>query len=166
MSYLRVKIDAIRKSQLEKFKDKATLILKEDNSERYLPIVINSEQADILAKEITGNISIELSSAPEIFLSGVNASTSDIICVTIHFENDIYYAKVLLYPQDEPLDVKCPIGVALSLAFRTQVPMLVSAEVMNKWALALNGESTWGTSNSIIKTTDVINSIAREALHF
>ena len=135
MSYLRVKINTIRRSQLEKFKDKATLILKEDNSERYLPIVINSEQADILAKEITGNISIELSSAPKIFLSGVNASTSDIICVTIHFENDIYYAKVLLYLQDKPLEMKCPIGVALSLAYRTQAPILVNSEIMDKWAL-------------------------------
>ena len=141
------------------------MILKECTSERYLPIMINSFQADTLASELQG-LPIEQRAAPGLFLSEVNASPSDVICVTVHFENDIYYAKVLLYPQEKLLEVKCPIGVALSLAFRTQVPTLVSTEIMNKWALILNDELTSGTSNSIIKTTDEINSIAREVLHF
>jgi bifunctional DNase/RNase len=151
MPHIKVEFDSIRRPQLEKLKGKATLILKEDSPERYLPVAISSEQADILTKELTSDLSVELRSAPSLFLSSVNASPSDIVCVTIHFDNDVYYAKVLLYLKDEPLDVKCPICIALSLAYRTKVPILVDSEIMGKWSLTSHCDWTWGAADAIIK---------------
>jgi bifunctional DNase/RNase len=150
MPHVKVEIDAIRRPELEKLHNQAILILKEKETEHYLPIWLSSAQADILATELQG-LPLEQRTAPGLFLNSVNAACSDIICVTVHFDKDIFYAKVLIYPKDEPLEVKCPFGVAIALAYRAQVPILVSSEIMNKWSLALNWEWTWGASNSIIK---------------
>ncbi|MBN1368558.1 MAG: bifunctional nuclease family protein [Dehalococcoidales bacterium] len=133
----KVKIDSIRRPQQEKYRDKATLILKEIASERYLPIYISLDQADLLTKELTHELPPGRYNTPAAFLKKANATLSDIICITINQDNDIYSAKVLFYVNDGPVDVKCPIGVALSLADRAQVPILVNSEIMAKAALTV-----------------------------
>jgi bifunctional DNase/RNase len=151
MPHIRLEIDSIRRPQLKLFKDKATLILKEDGSERYLPIVINSLQADILMEELTStSLSTDLKSAPGLFLSSSNVSHSDVICVTIYFDNGTYYAKVIFYIKDEPREERCSLGVALALAYRTGKPIFINSEVMDKFALALYQEWTWGAADSVI----------------
>ena len=138
MSNVKVEIDSIRRPQQEIYRDKATFILKEIASERYLPIYISLDQADLLTKELTHELPPGRDNPPATFLKKVNATLSDIICITIYQDKDIYSAKVLFYVNDGPVDVKCPIGVALSLADRAQVPILVNSEVMAKAALTVS----------------------------
>lgn len=64
MPHVKLEIDSIQRPSLEKFKDRATLILKEDDSERYLPIMISSLQADLLTQELCSGLLVELMSAP------------------------------------------------------------------------------------------------------
>jgi hypothetical protein len=84
MPHVKVEIDAIRRPELEKLHSQAILILKEKETEHFLPIMFSSAQADILAAELQG-LPIEQRTAPGLFLKGVNAPYSDIICVTTYY---------------------------------------------------------------------------------
>jgi bifunctional DNase/RNase len=154
MPHLKITIDAIRMSELGKLKNQAVLILKEEGEERFLPIWVSSAQADILTKELKC-LPIEQRAVPGQFLKDISASFSDVICITIHFDNGVYYAKVLLYLKDKPLEMKCPIGVALSLAYRTQAQILVNSEIMDKYSLSPQWDWRWGASDVVIKAASI-----------
>jgi len=68
----------------------------------------------------------------DLFLANINAAGSDVKCVTIHLENNTFYAKVLLSHHDKPYEVKCPIGRALTLACRADAPILVDEALFDK----------------------------------
>jgi len=132
MDQVETTIDSIRVTTA--FPER-TIILKQKGAECYLPFWVSSSQADILATELQGRP--DKSRDPDLFLANINAADSDIKCVTIHLENDTFYAKVLLSQHDKPYEVKCPVGVALTLAFRAEAPILVDETLFDKVGVTL-----------------------------
>ncbi len=127
MAQVETTIDSVRVTTAS---PERTIILKQKGAERYLPFWVSSSQADILATELQGRP--DKSTDPDLFLANINAADSDIKCVTIHLENNTFYAKVLLSQHDKPYEAKCPIGVALTLAYRAEAPILVDAALFNE----------------------------------
>jgi len=136
MAQVETTIDSIRVTTAS---PERTIILKQKGAERYLPFWVSSSQADIRATELQGRPIKSM--APDLFLSNIKAADSNIKsnikCVTIHLENDAFYAKVLLSQHDKPYEVKCPIGIALTLAFRVEAPILVDEVLFDKVGVAL-----------------------------
>ena len=132
MAQVETTIDSVRVTTAS---PERTIILKQKGPERYLPFWVSSSQADILAAQLQGRP--DRSIAPDFFLANINATDYNIRCVTIHLENDTFYAKLLLYQQDKPGEVKCPIGMALTLAFRAEAPILVDEVLFDKVGLTL-----------------------------
>lgn len=132
MAQVETTIDSIRVTTAS---PERTIILKQKGAERYLPFWVSSSQADILATELQGRP--DKSTDPDLFLANINAADSDIKCVTIHLENDTFYAKVLLSQHDEPYEAKCPIGIALTLGYRIGAPILVDEALFNKVGVTL-----------------------------
>jgi bifunctional DNase/RNase len=113
MAQVETTIDSVRFTTAS---PEHTIILKQKGPERYLPIWAGQSQANILAAQIQG----QPSTAPGLFLANINAADSDIKCVTIHLENDTFH--------NEPYEVKCPIGIALTLGYKTEAPILVGRD--------------------------------------
>jgi hypothetical protein len=132
MAQVETTIDSIRVTTAS---PERIIILKQKGAERYLPIWVSSSQADILAAQLQGR-SAE-STAPNVFLANINSADSDIKCVTIRMENDTFYAKLLLYQQDKSEEVKCPIGIALALAYRAGAPILADEALFDKAGVTL-----------------------------
>jgi len=132
MAQVETTIDSIRVTTAS---PERIIILKQKGAERYLPIWVSSSQADILAAQLQGRP--DKSTDPDLFLANINASDSNIKCVTIHLENDTFYAKVLLSQHDEPYEVKCPIGIALTLGYGSGAPILVDEALFDKAGLTL-----------------------------
>jgi len=132
MAQVETTIDSIRVTTAS---PERTIILKQKGAECYLPFWASSYQADILAAQLQGRP--DKSIDPDLFLANINASDSNIKCVTIHLENDTFYAKLLLSRHDEPYEVKCPIGIALTLAYRAEAPILVDEALFNKVGVTL-----------------------------
>ena len=123
----QVEIDSVRVSMV---RPERMLILKQKCADHYLPFWVSPSQADILVAQLKGQP--DKSIDPDLFLANINAVISDIKSVTIHLENNTFYAKVLLSRHDEPYDIKCPIGIALTLACRVDVPILVDEALFDK----------------------------------
>jgi len=130
MAQVESTIDSIRVTTAS---PERTIILKQKGAEHYLPFWVSSSQADILATEIQGLSS----TSPDLFLTNINATDSNIKCVTIHLENNTFNAKVLLCQHDKPYEVTCPIGIALTLAFRAEAPILVDEALFDKVGVTL-----------------------------
>ena len=111
MAQVETTIDSIRVTTAS---SKRTIILTQKGAERYLPFWMSSSQADILAAQLQGRP--DRSTDHDLFLANINATDSNVKCVTIHLESDTFYAKVLLSQHDKPYEVKCPMGIALALA--------------------------------------------------
>jgi hypothetical protein len=132
MAQVETTIDSVRVTTAS---PERTIILKQKGAERYLPFWVSSTQADILATELQGRP--DKSTDPDLFLANINAADSDIKCVTIHLENNTFYAKILFSRRDKPYEAKCPIGIALTLAYRAEAPILVDEALFNKVGVTL-----------------------------
>jgi len=127
MAQVETTIDSIR---VGAFSPERTIILREKGPENYLPFWVSPSQADILADQLQGRP--DKSVDPDLFLANINAADSDIKGVTIHLENNTFYAKLLLSRHDEPNEVRCPTGIALTLACRVEAPILVEEALFKK----------------------------------
>jgi len=127
MAQVETTIDSIR---VGAFSPERTIILREKGPENYLPLWVNPSQADILADQLQGRP--DKSVDPDLFLANINAADSDIKGVTIHLENNTFYAKLLLSRHDEPYEVRCPMGIALTLTCRVKAPILVDEVLFDK----------------------------------
>jgi len=143
MTWVEMTIDSVRRNLMS---DYWTVILKERNAERYLPICVGPAQADIIKGELVGPTK---SPAPDLFLAGINASDSKVECAAItHLEDNIFYARLSLSRQAESYEVNCPTAMALALAARgADPPIFVDEEILDKAALTLTWQTgTRGTS--------------------
>ena len=127
MAQVETTIDSIRVGAIS---PERTIILQQKGADCYLPFRVSPSQADILAAGLLGRP--DKSVDPDLFLANINAADSDIKCVTIHLENNTFYAKLLLSRHDEPYEVRCPIGIALTLACRVEAPILVDEALFDK----------------------------------
>ncbi len=127
MAQVETTIDSIKVGD---FFPERTIILREKGPENYLPFWVSPSQADILADQLQGRP--DKSVDPDLFLANINAADSDIKGVTIHLENNAFYAKILLSRHDKPYEVKCPMGIALTLACRVEAPILVDEALFEK----------------------------------
>jgi len=127
MAQVETIIDSIRVAVVS---PERMLILKQKGAECYLPFWVSSSQADILADQLNGLP--DKSTDPDYFLANINAANSNIKYVTIQLENSTFYAKVLFSYHDKPCEVKCPMGIALTLACRADAPILVDEALFDK----------------------------------
>lgn len=132
MAQVETTIDSIRVTDAS---PERTIILKQKGAEHYLPFRVSSSQADILVAQLQERP--DKSTDPDLFLANINATDSNIKCVTIHLENDIFFAKVLLSQRDKPYEVRCSIGVALALAYRAEAPILVDEALFDRAGVTL-----------------------------
>ena len=116
--------------------DRLALILKRKNGDSFVPIWISQQQGQTLANELHGrpDSKKELNA----FLVDNNAADSDIECAAIYLENNTFYAKVLLSRHHRPYEVNCPIGLALALAVRANVPILVDEALFDRAGVCLS----------------------------
>ena len=127
MAQVETTIDSIR---VGAFSPERTIILQQKGADCYLPFWVSPSQADILAAQLQGRP--DKSVGPDLFLANINTADSDIKCVTIHLESNTFYAKILFSRRDKPYEVKCPVGIALTLACRVEAPILVDETLFNE----------------------------------
>jgi bifunctional DNase/RNase len=127
MAQVETTIDSIRVTTAS---PERTIILQQKGADCYLPFWVSPSQADILAAQLQGRP--DKSTDPDLFLANINAADSDIKGATIHLENNTFYAKLLLSHHDEPYEVRCPMGIALTLACRVEAPILVEEALFEK----------------------------------
>jgi len=133
MAQVRCEIDSIRFAAISP--ERVILLARRWGPRCFLPVWVSSCQADILASQLQGRP--DKSTALDLFLTGIEAADSHIESLTIHLENNVVYAKVLLFRLGKPTEVRCPIGIGLALAVRAQAPILVEEAIFDKAGVCL-----------------------------
>jgi bifunctional DNase/RNase len=135
---LEMTIDSIRVSMMNY---QRVVILKENDSERRLPIWIGPAEADAIAVKLQ-DISIPRPLTHDLLreiISSLGASVNSIIVTELR--NDTFYAKIVLNVDSEQIEVDSRPSDAIALAVRTAAPIYVEEMVLDKAGILFDGET-------------------------
>lgn len=134
MAQVEMTIDSLRRNLL---RDKWVVILKEKGADRYLPIYIGPYQANIIERLLLGTGPVELADL-DLSSAGIDIIFSKVESVTINrFEDNVFYAELLVSYNDESVEVGCPPAKALALGVRAGAPIFVEDRVLDEAGTAI-----------------------------
>ena len=131
-------IDSIRVSMVNY---QRVVILKEKNSERYLPIWIGPAEADAIAVKLQG-MTVPRPLTHDLLCSVIDSlgATVDSVIVS-DLKSDTFYAKVILKVDGAQTEIDSRPSDALALAVRVGVPIFAEEAVLDKASIMLDKET-------------------------
>lgn len=125
---VEVIIDSIRVSLMSQ---QRIIILREVGAERYLPIWIGVYEAEAIAIALQ-EVEVARPLTHDLLKSVFRAMEAQILRVeVISLRDDTYYGNIVAQVNGSEIDIDSRPSDALALAVRTNVPILVSREVMD-----------------------------------
>jgi bifunctional DNase/RNase len=126
---IEVTIDSVRVSLMSQHR---VVVLKESDSERYLPIWIGPFEADAITIELQG-VEVARPLTHDLLkrvISMLGAQVSHVIINDL--QNDTFFARILLDVDGEEIEVDSRPSDAIALAVRAKAPIFVAEEVMER----------------------------------
>lgn len=135
---LEMTVDSIRVSPMNY---QRVVILKEKQSDRYLPIWIGPAEADAIAVKLQ-DLSVPRPLTHDLLGTIIDSlgGTIEHILVT-DLENDTFFAKINIKANGEAKEIDCRPSDAVALAVRAKVPIYAAEEVMEKAGIHLDKET-------------------------
>lgn len=129
---VEVIVDSIRVSLMSTHR---VVILKDVESERFLPIWIGPCEADAITVELQ-DVEVARPLTHDILKNVIGAMGGTVNRIEISdLKNDIYYATIFIEVKDSVLAIDSRSSDALALAVRAKVPIYVQDAVMEKAAI-------------------------------
>ena len=135
---IEMTIDSIRVSLMNY---QRVVILKEKDSERYLPIWIGPAEADAIAVKLQG-VNVPRPLTHDLLRSVIDtlgASVNSIIVTDL--KNDTFFAKITLNVDGGEMEIDSRPSDALALAVRAEMPIYVDESVLDKAGIMLDKET-------------------------
>jgi bifunctional DNase/RNase len=131
-------IDSIRVSLMNY---QRVVILKEKDSERYLPIWIGPAEADAIAVKLQ-DVSVPRPLTHDLLGNVIGALGGAVSSITItNLENDTFFAEIRVQVDGNDLTIDSRPSDALALAVRSEVPIFADESVLSKAAIFLDKET-------------------------
>ena len=128
-------IDSIRVSLMNY---QRVVILKEKNSDRYLPIWIGPAEADAIVVKLQ-DIAVPRPLTHDLLGSVIKSLGAGLTHITISdLQNDTFFAKLNLRVDGKTVEVDSRPSDAIALAVRAGVPIYVADEVLDKAGIVLD----------------------------
>jgi bifunctional DNase/RNase len=132
---IEVTIDSIRVSLMSQHRVVRVVVLKDTNSDRYLPIWIGPCEADA--------ITIELQEMPpqrplthDLLKTVIREMGGRVVHILINdLRNDVYYARIVVDVKGSQVEIDSRPSDAIALAVRVKTPIFVADVVMDKAAI-------------------------------
>lgn len=126
---IQVTVDSIRASLMSQHR---VVILKDVDSERYLPIWIGPFEAEAITLELQ---QVELArplthDLLKAVITKMGAKVSHILVNDLH--DDTFYARIVLDNNGQPLEIDSRPSDSIALAVRVKAPIFVAESVMEK----------------------------------
>ncbi len=131
-------IDSIRVSPMNY---QRVVILKEKDTDRYLPIWIGPAEADAIAVKLQG-LSVPRPLTHDLLrtvIDTLGGTVQHILVSDLH--NDTFYAKITIQTNGVAKEIDCRPSDAVALAVRAQVPIYVEESVLDKAGILLDKET-------------------------
>jgi bifunctional DNase/RNase len=135
---LQMSIDSIRVSPMNY---QRVVILKEKDSDRYLPIWIGPAEADAIAVKLQ-DLSVPRPLTHDLLqtiIDTLGGSIDHILVNDLH--NDTFYAKIVIQVNGDTKEIDSRPSDAMALAVRAQVPIFAEESVMDKAGILLDKET-------------------------
>jgi uncharacterized protein len=134
---VEVTVDSIRVSLMSTHR---VVILKDTESERYLPIWIGPCEADAITVELQ-EVEVARPLTHDILKNVIGALGGKVLRIEISdLKSDIFYATVVIESRGKTIEIDSRSSDALALAVRAKVPIFVHDEVMGKAAILPESE--------------------------
>lgn len=129
---IEVTIDSIRVSLMSQYR---VVILKDTNSDRFLPIWIGPCEAEAITVELQ-----EMPPPRPLTHDLLRASIRELGGTVEHIlvsdlRNDVYYARIVINVNDRQIEVDARPSDALALAVRVKAPIFIADGVMERAAV-------------------------------
>jgi len=129
---IEVTVDSIRASLISPHR---VVVLKEVDSERYLPIWIGAFEADAIAIELQG-IEVSRPLTHDLLKSLIHALGARVSHVLVNdLRNDTFYARIVMDVNGRQVEVDSRPSDAIALAVRVRAPIFVAESVMERAAV-------------------------------
>ena len=135
---IEMSIDSIRVSMMNY---QRVVILKEKESDRYLPIWIGPAEADAIAIKLQGVTSPRplTHDLLESIISNLGASVNSVIVNDL--QNDTFYAKLILDVNGGQLELDSRPSDAMAIAIRTDSPIFADESVLDRAGILVDTET-------------------------
>jgi bifunctional DNase/RNase len=131
-------IDSIRVSLMNY---QRVVILKEKESDRYLPIWIGPAEADAIAVKLQ-DVTVSRPLTHDLLRSVIDTLGATVNSIIVsELKNDTFYAKIVLSVDGGQLEVDSRPSDALALAVRANVPIFAEEIVLDKAGILLDKET-------------------------
>ncbi len=135
---IEMTIDSIRVSLMNY---QRVVILKEKDSDRYLPIWIGPAEADAIAVKLQ-DVTVARPLTHDLLRSVIDALGAKINSIIVsELKNDTFYAKIVLSVDGGQMEVDSRPSDALALAVRADVPIFAEEVVLDKAGILLDKET-------------------------
>ena len=116
------------------------VILKEKDTDRYLPIWIGPAEADAIAVRLQ-EVSVARPLTHDLLRSVIDALGASISHILVSdLSNDTFFAKIYLQVDGRTLEIDSRPSDAIALAVRVQVPIYAEETVLDKAGVRLDQE--------------------------
>ena len=131
-------IDSIRVSLMNY---QRVVILKESDTDHYLPIWIGPAEADAIAVKLQ-DISVPRPLTHDLLRTTIETLGATLNSIVVNdLRNDTFFAKLILQGDSQQLEVDCRPSDALALAVRARVPIFVEESVLEKAGILMDKET-------------------------
>jgi bifunctional DNase/RNase len=131
-------IDSIRVSLMNY---QRVVILREKDTDRYLPIWIGPNEADAIAVKLQG-VSVPRPLTHDLLNSIVDALGASVNSIIVSdLKNDTFYAKIILNVDGGQMEVDSRPSDAIALAVRVDAPIYAEEGVLEKAGIMLDKET-------------------------
>jgi hypothetical protein len=128
-------IDSIRMS-LANYQ--RVVILKEKDSDRYLPIWIGAPEADSIAVKLQ-DVSVPRPLTHDLLGSVISSLGAGLVHISVtDLQNDTFYATLSIQVNGKTVEVDSRPSDAIALAVRAQVPIYVADDVLDRAGVLLD----------------------------
>ncbi len=135
---LEMTIDSIRVSPMNY---QRVVILREKNSDRYLPIWIGPAEADAIAVKLQ-DLSVPRPLTHDLLRTMIESLGGVIKRILVNdLQNDTFYAKIVIQVDGSEKEIDSRPSDAMALAVRAQVPIFAAEAVMDKAGILLDKET-------------------------
>jgi bifunctional DNase/RNase len=116
------------------------VILKEKDSDRFLPIWIGPAEADAIAVRLQ-DVQVARPLTHDLLRSAIEQLGANVTHILVNeLSNDTFFAKIMLHLDGRDLEIDSRPSDAIALAVRAQVPIFADESVLEKAGVRLDEE--------------------------
>lgn len=139
MGLVRVTIDSVRVSLMSQ---QRIVILKDTESDRYLPIWIGPCEADAITVELQ-EVEVPRPLTHDLLKLVIEEMGAEVAHILVSdLRDDVFHARVVLNANGKEMEVDSRPSDAIALAVRAQAPIFVDESVMDKAGIEPEEEVT------------------------